>query len=386
MEATCYKCEKEIENVDEAFECDGCCYTYHTKCEKVSKKEHNARILSNCLRLFCDKCIESPAEISAENIKMIKKFVFKIDLFNQNMLAKKTQDDDKINSITTQLKEMSDNITILKEKYDNINSDEKNSHTYAKVLKQSNVKPVIVIKPKDKKKSKETLEEITKKIDSKEVDVYNTRNTKNGGIVLACKNTSETMKMKQLMQKNFGDSYEVILPKIKRPRIRISNIDDSIHVDSIITELKSSNPEIDGDMQLITTIKKKKYSNSWIDIIVEVSGNTYKQLMAMGALKLRWRECRVVDHAYIQRCYKCCGFSHQAKDCTKNQACSKCAQPHRFDKCDKDTLACINCKISNERMNTNFDINHHAYSRECPILQHRFEILQAKIEYSDNEK
>lgn len=387
MEVMCYRCEKKIVDDDEAFECDGCCYTYHIKCEKVPKKEHNTRLTSNCLRLFCDKCITSPTDISAENIKMIKKFMFKFDVYNQNMFQRKGYEDDKINSIIAKMNEMSENISKLQNLCEQTNTDEnKNAQSYARVVKQSNVKPVVVIKPKDKKKSKETLADITKKIDVKDVDVCNTRNTKNGGIVLSCKNSTETVKMKQLMENKFGDSYEVILPKIKRPRLRITNIDESIPVDDIITELKDNNKEFDLNMQVITTIKKKKKDNSWTDIIVEVDCNTYKYLMSTGKLKLRWNECLIYDHIYIQRCYKCCGFSHQAKACTKKQACSKCAQQHSYDKCDNDVHACINCMVSNQKMNTNFDFNHHAYSRECPILQHRFDRLQSKIEYSDNEK
>lgn len=280
MEVMCYKCKKEIMDDDDAFECDGCCYTYHIKCEKVSKKEHNIRVLSNCLRLFCDKCFASPSDISAENIKMIKKFMFKFDVYNQNMIQRKSNEDDKINKIIAKMNEMYEEISELKQKHEQANTDGKNTQSYANVLKRESVKPVVVIKPKDnKQKSKETLADIIKKIDAKDVDVCNTRNSKNGGIVLSCKNSIETMKMKQLMEKNFGDNYEVILPKIKRPRLRITYIDESIPVENIITELKESNKDIEMNLQLVKVLIRKNNTNSWVDIIVEVECNTYKALI-----------------------------------------------------------------------------------------------------------
>lgn len=258
--------------------------------------------------------------------------------------------------------------------------------SYASALKSKTIKPVVVIKPKEKQQCKKTLDEITNKIKSNEVNVCNTRSIRDGGIVLSCTDANETVKMKQLIEMNFGENYNVELPKINKPRIRISNICKNIPKELIIDKLKENNHEIDFEMNLIAVIERKKFSNSWFDIIVEVNGNAYKKLINIGILKLPWRECKVFEHLHLKRCYKCCGFSHLAKSCKRDQVCCNCSGSHKLVDCKSKKSTCINCKYSNDKLNTNFDINHHAYSKTCAILQRRLGSLKNKIEYNESNE
>lgn len=243
-----------------------------------------------------------------------------------------------------------------------------------------------MIKPKTKQQCAKTLEDITKNVSKSSVDVCGTREIRDGGVVLRCQNASETMKVKQLIQEKLGDAYEIVLPKVKLPRVRVTNIDPSIPNDDILTELKKHNAPINNmELRLIAVIGRKYRSYTYNDIVIEVKSESYQQLMKMGKLDLPWCECKIFDHLHVVRCYKCCGFSHKSSTCTKTQVCSQCSGPHKFADCKSKNKCCINCKSSNQQYNTNFDTKHGAYSKECQLLKRHLSKLSSKIEYNQTE-
>lgn len=130
--------------------------------------------------------------------------------------------------------------------------------SYANVAKIRFVKPAVVIKPKSQQTSKKTIEEISSKIDKNDLKMCDTRNIRNGGVVLCCDDPSETLKVKQMVNEKLGSNYEVTLPKVKLPRVRITNIAPDISNDIIIAELKKHNEPINNmNMRLITVIPRK---------------------------------------------------------------------------------------------------------------------------------
>lgn len=146
--------------------------------------------------------------------------------------------------------------------------------------------------------------------------VCSSRNFREGGIILSCENTNETMKVKQIVNEKFGDNYEVVLPKVKYPRIRVSNIDEWIPKESIIEELKKHNEQIkDIDMRLVTVIPKKRRSYSSNDLVIEVKNNSFQKLLDIDVLDLPWRECKISEHIHVNRCFKFFGFFHKSNEC-----------------------------------------------------------------------
>lgn len=245
-----------------------------------------------------------------------------------------------------------------------------------------------MIKPKTKQQCAQTLETISNKFDKSAVNVCGTRNARDGGIVLRCDNVTETMKIKQLVADNMGDDYEVILPKVKLPRLRISDVDPDIPKEEILSELKSHNPTISNmNLRLITVLECKcKYNDSiYNDIVVEVSSEEYKQLIEIKKLRLPWRECRIFEHLFLVRCYKCCGFQHKSNVCQLNQKCGSCSGSHRFSECKTRRKCCVNCTAANDKQNMNFDTNHTAWNKNCPILKRHLTKLVNEIEYNATE-
>lgn len=379
MDTPCSICKEVLDDDDNVFECDGCSVSVHLKCGGATKKDYAARKNSKSLRMFCTLCISNPAACVADNVKTIMKFVLKIDLFNQKQIETNARVNDISSNTVEKVNEIGDKI-------ESIGSVDSNSGTskpsYAKAVK-SKINPVVVVKPKEKQACKKTVEEIRQKVDGKSIRVRNTRNIKDGGIVLSCENDSDTMKLKKIVEASYGQNYEVRLPEVKKPRVRITNVSDQIDETNLIKEIKKMNNELkDADMKLVTVIKRKKQSYTYRDIVVEVNAATYKKLLNMGEIFLDWRRCGVTEHLHIQRCFKCCGFSHISSECKGEQRCSKCSGAHRFDNCQRKKLKCINCAQIIDKFGADIDPNHHAWSKDCKVLQRKIDALKSKIEYN----
>lgn len=323
MSSPCSVCNKKFEENDDVFECDGCTDTQHVKCGGVTKKDCVARNGSKSLRLYCSYCVTNPAACLNENVTTILKFLHKIDLFNQQQVETNT----KVNRL---LANTIERVNEIGDKIESLGSIESNASTSKKTntnAVKTEVNPVVV----------------DPVVDGKNVKVCKARNIKDGGVVLSCVSNNDTMRVKQKVEESYGENYEVSLPEAKKPRVRITNVSDRIDEDKLIGEIKMMNSELkDAEMKLVTVINKLKQSYKYRDIVVEVNGATYKKLLKLGEIFLDWRQCAVSEHLHIQRCFKCCGFSHISSECkSAEQKCSICAGPHRFNNCTRKKLKCI---------------------------------------------
>lgn len=102
--------------------------------------------------------------------------------------------------------------------------------------------------------------------------------------------------------------------------------------------------------------------------VIEVSADIRTLLRSKQKIYLRYTSCRFDDHVRVLQCYKCLGFGHAAKDCTRTAHCAYCAGEHESKTCKSrsDDLTCYNCKSDNA------DHNHSALDgKNCPILSRR---------------
>lgn len=386
MSSLCYKCEKEIVD-DEYAECDGCDSIFHLKCNGVTKAEAKARQKSKCLRLYCPTCMEEKSNGTAAKIKEMLQLLYKIDCCSQEQKINIADNKDLTLSIKNQLNAMESKVNENALSADMTYAFKRNDMpSYASVASKGCVKPAVVIRPKAKQTCAKTFEVISSKVDKSEVQICGTRNARNGGVVLRCENSTETMKVKQLVDSKLGDDYEVILPKIKLPRLKVCNIDNDLPNDAIINELKKHNPQLnDIDIRLITVVPRKLRSMVFKDIVIEVNSESFKKLLSLKSLNLPWRECKIFEHLHVSRCYKCCGFSHKSNVCKNVQICSRCSGTHKHSDCKNKYLRCVNCKHSNDKFKTNLDTKHHAWDKDCPIYKRRLSNLVNKIEYNQSD-
>lgn len=385
MTSLCYLCEKDVEEGEEHTECDCCESLFHLKCANVTKKEFTARKNSHCLRLYCPDCFENKANGTPEKLKEILKLLYKLDFHNQKQIERQASEKDLSSKIEETLhvldSKLSTNTTTIN---DSNASNRTVTPAFSDVVKRTTVKPSVVIKPKKTTQtSTQTLDDISKNVNKSELNVCGTRNSRNGSVVLRCENANETIKVQQLVKNKLGDNYDVILPKVKNPRVKISNVDPELKKELIISELKKHNTNIkDFELNLITVIPHKHRSNISNDVVLEVKGEIFNKLMKIKVLSLPWRECQIHEHLYVKRCYKCCGFFHKSDECKQEQKCSRCAGSHKFSECKNKKMCCVNCRKANEKLNTNFETNHHAWNKDCPVYTRRLSSLVNKIEYN----
>jgi hypothetical protein len=52
-------------------------------------------------------------------------------------------------------------------------------------------------------------------------------------------------------------------------------------------------------------------------VVIEVSPNLRRELVALRKIKLHWSTCRFEDFVVVTRCLKCLGFGHTSRFCQK---------------------------------------------------------------------
>lgn len=62
-------------------------------------------------------------------------------------------------------------------------------------------------------------------------------------------------------------------------------------------------------------------------------------------------------------------------------ACSKCAGPHKANDCEAREFKCVNCNAANNHFGLNLATAHHAWSRNCAVLQKRIKKLKEYVQY-----
>lgn len=386
-ESLCIKCEKDI--VDDDFvECDCCDNIFHLACIKVSKTEKKARKNSKCLKLFCPECMENKNNGTVERIKDMSMMLFKLDLAFQQRKEKDAEQNDFLKRMEGKLNNIDDKMSKINNNNSPVGGNNRIVHSYANAVKRGPIKPAVVVKPKTQQSCAQTLDDITKNVHKADVQVCDTRNARDGGVVLRCTNSNETMKVKQIVHEKLGDGYEIVLPKVKSPRLRITNINEEISKDDVLRELKRHNSILENiEMKLITLIPRRAQNNyTYNDAVVEVNGFASQKLLKIGKLNLPWCECLVLEHVHVSRCFKCCGFFHKSTECKHSQICSHCGGSHKHSECkNKSKVCCVNCKNANGKFNANFNTKHNAWSKECPIYKRRLNSLVNKIEYNESE-
>ncbi|KZC11746.1 hypothetical protein WN55_03583 [Dufourea novaeangliae] len=125
-------------------------------------------------------------------------------------------------------------------------------------------------------------------------------------------------------------------------------------VKKINKENKEDNPQTRG---------KRRQGGS---LILEVDKRTHERMIRQEKINIGWRKCLVFDYYNVKRCFKCWGYYHIAKYCTRQDTCYKCAGNHKANDCTATKKRCINCMYKNKTYNVKINDEHESVSVECP--------------------
>lgn len=249
----------------------------------------------------------------------------------------------------------------------------KNS-SYADQLKNS--EPVLLIVPKDTNQDYiETKSDLIKNISPTKISVDTVRKAANGAIVVQCKDQESSNILKTSATNKLSEKYDIKTPSPRNARLKIVNISEKPDDEDIVARIKKQNTFVTetATIKVIKTLENTRYTNTNYTVIIETDTATYNEIIKHEKLSIGWDRCRVFEHIYISRCYRCLGFNHSSKVCTKKQACIKCGGEHERKDCTSDDVKCINCLNAVMKLDLSLDVEHEAYSSECTVWRRRVE-------------
>lgn len=424
---TCNRCSVDIKD-EEFFKCDGGCgKVYHTACAGtttgVTKSFHKLFIENEYFLFMCTNCrkfslkaandklnkVISTIAINDERInrynedvKYLKQSMEEMNAnFTKSLVELKTEVNKK--TVGTENKDVKSLLDEFVEMKKTLNTNKKeitenirkavNQHspvlrdTYAERLKKSSEENVILIKPRLPQDSLITKNAVKANINPANIAVNGLHNVSNGGVIIKCPTKQSMNEFKVAAERNLGNNYDISIPMPLKPKIKILGFYDNKTPAEIVECLKNQNPFInDNDNAHIKVIKIEKNKTSRMEsynILVEVDGITYKNLMYQRRVNINWQRCRVVDCLDLQRCFNCSGFNHKADKCNSKKACPRCAGDHSLKDCDIKIEKCINCVNMNVKLSLNLDVNHTVWSKECKNHQRMIDQRRRRLDLAE---
>ena len=281
-----------------------------------------------------------------------------------------------------------------KEKNENI----KTKRPFSEVLMEKQTKinenisnktnATLIIKPKINQNYQKTKIDLAKYINPAclDVNIKKINELNNGNIQIQCENKEEIESLKKEVESKMSNDYTIQSQEKRNPRLKIIGLEQEMEQEELRKVILNQNKYIeDADLKIIVVKKMKiKYM-----AIVEIDGENFLKIIEKGMLFINFTICPVFEYYDIHRCYKCTGYNHSSKNCTKNQVCMKCGiSSHEAPQCStlKENLICPNCNDANLKYNLGYFINHSPFDLNCQIYQNHVGKNKLQINYNSTPK
>lgn len=116
--------------------------------------------------------------------------------------------------------------------------------------------------------------------------------------------------------------------------------------------------EKEGNLQ-----NERRYKEG--SLLLEVDKGTHELMLQREKINIKWRKCLVINVS-VRRCFKCWGYHHIARNCSRQDTCHKCAGNHKTRECKETKKRCVNCMYKIKTYNLKINDKHDALSVECP--------------------
>lgn len=241
----------------------------------------------------------------------------------------------------------------------------------------------VIIKPKNDHNGGDILNDLTKKIDPNVISINKVKKTKNGGVIMEYSMENDSMELKEIIERDFGDRYIINELKKLKPKIKIFGMSININEEDLMRKLKLQNNFLRGSN--IEVIKIFENYKKTFNAIIQVNAKTFSEMMKMEKVNIGWDKCKVNEHFGLVRCHKCSGFGHTQESCTRIKACGHYGNQHDSNKCNNENINCINCTNANLKFNQSLATDHNVWSHECEILKRKIHRITKITKYEDDK-
>lgn len=429
----CAQCAKPFADDEESVECFGSCrLQIHKNCLPGASPEHiemlrmmpNAVFVCNsCLALH--ECEDGFFQKSFDEILCkLNEFAVVLELAkNFDSRVKKIVRDELVKSdapvsvpgkkdVTNSeprwnLRSASRKRKLEAENQNGSNGDEtpKSIPSFAEVLKikrakkDDNVKtvpaerlkvkpnPVVVIQPRKGVDigEKTAKKELKQKVNPKNLNVNRVIEGKDGAVIVVVKDDESSQKLKESVEKEMGDQFEVNVRDSMKPTVKIINISEEFNEDELKATLIEDN-DVFHDLKhfkLRKFYRNEKRSYAQFTALVELDATTFFKVMELEKIFVGWDRCRVFDGLEVPRCFKCCKYNHKIAECKAEvDTCPKCCGNHRGKDCKSTVEKCANCERDRVEGNLDVETDHAVWSTNCPVYQRFIKRLNKRIDYT----
>jgi len=145
--------------------------------------------------------------------------------------------------------------------------------------------------------------------------------------------------------------------------VECRNIDEVTTEDEIRTAIMEQFQL--GEAAEDARIRMRKAYGNMQTATIKLPGEAANKLLAVGKIKVGWTICSLRTTIQLERCYRCMGFGHQAKQCKGNdvsKACRRCGEEGHIGRtCDKPPT-CMLCPAEEKR-------DHITGGSRCPMYK-----------------
>lgn len=118
-----------------------------------------------------------------------------------------------------------------------------------------------------------------------------------GGLVISCRNTEQCNKFRNLEKQKLIAGYIVNKTSALNPRIRMVGLSERMYNEEFIFYIKSQNSDlllVDSSLNVIA-VTEVQGNKRLYQALVQTDVTTYKRIMTVGKLFVRYDYCSVFD-------------------------------------------------------------------------------------------
>lgn len=213
------------------------------------------------------------------------------------------------------------------------------------------------------------------------IGVENLKEGKEGAVIINCSDSNTKEKIREKVTTELGHHYSVVDGIQKNPKIIIRGVEEDFIDDKVILDSLIEQNELCVNENSIFKVQakyKQKDRKNKGNIIISLDGTLKNKICQMEKVNIGWRRCMVQEYYSVVRCFKCARYGHVATKCENKVTCYNCANEHKTTDCSCDTLKCINCVETNNKLKKSLNVNHAVTDPECACYKRILEIEMKK--------